>query len=112
MDLHLLHKVNLMNRKKENMTQSQQLLVDNMDITDETEDPFVSFSLFICKILIASFAAYLSWTSSGNFSTPVRVLFASGAFMFGGLYILLFLIFRSDVYDFSKLRSTIQQVKL
>lgn len=95
MDLHILHKVGL----KEKMSD-----IDFLAICDETEDTGTSVVMAIMKLLVALFASYLSWTSSVNYSIPFRIVFSFFAFMFGGLYILLFLIFRSDIYDFRKLK--------
>ena len=95
MDLHILHKVGL---KKEKMS-------DFLTMCDnENEDTSTSFVMGLVKLLVALFASYISWTSSVNYSLPMRVVFSFFAFMFGGLYILLFLIFRSDIYDFRKLK--------
>lgn len=60
-------------------------------------------SLFL-NLFISLFAGYLSWTSSLGYSAPMRVIFSIFAFLFGGMYIMLFIIFRSDVYDFDKFR--------
>lgn len=97
MDLHILHKVGL----KEKMSD-----IDFLTICDNegNEDTGTSVVMAIMKLLVALFASYLSWTSSVNYSIPFRVVFSFFAFMFGGLYILLFLIFRSDIYDFRKLK--------
>lgn len=95
MDLHILHKMGL----KEKMAD-----VKILTVCDEDEDVGTSIVMAIIKLFIAVIAAYISWTSSVNFSTPMRVIFSFFAFMFGGLYILLFLIFRSDIYDFRKLK--------
>lgn len=94
MDLHILHKVGL---KKEKMS-------DILTMCDNEEDISTSFVMGLVKLLVALFASYISWTSSVNYSMPFRVVFSFFAFMFGGLYILLFLIFRSDIYDFRKLK--------
>jgi hypothetical protein len=96
MDLHILHKIGL---KKEKMSD-----IEILTIGDDTEDKGTSVLMAIMKLLVALFASYLSWTSSVNYSLPMRVVFSFFAFMFGGLYILLFLIFRSDIYDFTKLK--------
>ena len=96
MDLHILHKVGL---KKEKMSDFL-TICDN----DGNEDTSTSFVMGLVKLLVALFASYISWTSSVNYSMPMRVVFSFFAFMFGGLYILLFLIFRSDIYDFRKLK--------
>lgn len=60
-------------------------------------------SLFL-NLFISLIAGYLSWTSSLAYPAPMRVIFSIFAFLFGGMYIMLFIIFRSDVYDFDKFK--------
>jgi hypothetical protein len=107
MDLHILHKVGL--KKKEKMSDNNDF-ISMLAIFDDTEDTETSIVMFILKLIVALFASYLSWTSSINYQTPLRVIFSFFAFMFGGLYIFLFLIFRSDIYDFSKLKLNVNKM--
>lgn len=107
MDLHILHKIGL--KKKEKMTDNNDF-ISMLTISDDKEDTETSIVMFILKLIVALFASYLSWTSSINYQTPLRVIFSFFAFMFGGLYIVLFLIFRSDIYDFSKLKLNVNKM--
>lgn len=102
MDLHILHKVGL--KKKEKMS-------DILSICDEAEDKNTSIIMFILKLIISLFAGYLSWTSSINYPIYMRSIFAFFAFMFSGIYILFFLIFRSDIYDFQKMKLDVSKLK-
>lgn len=48
----------------------------------------------ILALSISALAAYMSWSCNVGMSSPLRVINALVAFLFGSLYVLLFIIFR------------------
>ena len=52
----------------------------------------------IIGLLIGGYAAYLSYecNTRNNMSEPIKILYAALAFFFGLLYLLYYLLFRSD----------------
>jgi hypothetical protein len=50
----------------------------------------------IVSLLIGIFCIMLSWGCSGNDPTPLRVIYAFFAFLFGPIYIIYYFLVRSD----------------
>lgn len=75
--------------------------VDSSTTNDSSSWTFFDFVIIIIDLAFMALAAWLSWHSNtliGIWNTPLKVLWAILAFLFGGLYyIFLFLIFRLDV---------------
>lgn len=53
--------------------------------------------LLLISVAFSILAAKMSWSCSKHYHHMFRVLFAILAFMFGENYVILFLIFRSDI---------------
>lgn len=108
MDLHILHKASKKKEKMADLGEVQGLTEAsgtqpfspsqfNLNIFDSSENEGISVLMLLIKLFIAVVAAYLSWGCSGMYSTPIRVLFAFLAAIFGSFYILMYIIFRSDL---------------
>ena len=73
---------------------------DNYDVTVRT----TSFgkpgtAAWTLAVAIGTLAAYLSWSCNSALGYPPleKLLYAAAAFMFGGIYLAYYLLFRSDV---------------
>ena len=60
-----------------------------------TQKSLMSIIQFILSLTISSYAAYLSWPCSVGDLPIFRIMWAIIAFMFGVLYILFFVLFKS-----------------
>lgn len=65
------------------------------------------FFISLVHIIIAIYAFSLSWSCSINYSLPIRIIFGFLAALFGGLYVLMFIIMRLDLCN---IRSMVDKV--
>jgi hypothetical protein len=75
---------------------------ENFSDFTSSDDSCVEFTMvdilvLAIDIIIAVIAANLSWGCSGNYSPVLRVIFAILAAIFGSTYIILYILFRSDL---------------
>jgi hypothetical protein len=91
---------NIKSNEKKTLTESFNKYVDTFEVTNVNSGSMSPFTIIstIISIVIGCIAATLSWNCNTvkGVDTGLKIIFAFFAFLFGLIYIILYLIFLSD----------------
>jgi hypothetical protein len=100
-----LHNLVMRPRRRVRLTEEEQEMLDQLNMEESSIVMIRGISLAL-NIVIVALCVYLSWTLNTSLgeSTPVKVLYALVAAMFGPIYLVYYILVSADIARLTRLQ--------